>query len=471
MKTTNALIVEAYKQDLINRIRIDVRVEDIVEDLGGIRYTVKKVSKNYYEVEDFDKGKSAKKWLDDQKEMGRDITQFIWVAVEGPDKKKHVFVYGDEGVTKVIDAAFKVQNVDYVKEKNDVLAGYKAIVEDGACPLPKKEEDKEKEVKEDTACPLPEKDKDIEEDKIPIEEPEAGESEEDLEHSDPVAHAEHEASETPEEEAAEHEMEEDSEIKNEDKEKNVSISQLKESIDKNTETNLVTLFNKLVPASGKTGTEEGEIVRAINRLIYRFYNDGDFYNIGYGVETAAPAFLCLEHFANKNKIVELEDSLEKLSNYTSEDEYEKLLDEVGNAVVNYVNSKGEDLVKTNIDMWDFSKDAFRKFDRYEEIEEAVKLPKSPVVPKPKDVTKKVANKIDPKKATGKTCKTGKYEYKSQGFQKLDVAKNKPGSAKAKSFIKKIKSKKKIKEDAPFNGVKSQEKSITEAYIETLKQIE
>jgi len=48
------------------------------------------------------------------------------------------------------------------------------------------------------------------------------------------------------------------------------------------------LFNLLVPGSGRCDTVEGEMLRAINKIIYRFYNDGDMYFEGYGCETAGP---------------------------------------------------------------------------------------------------------------------------------------------------------------------------------------
>ena len=35
------------------------------------------------------------------------------------------------------------------------------------------------------------------------------------------------------------------------------------------------LFNRYVPSSGMASTEYGEIIRGINKLIYRWYNDGD----------------------------------------------------------------------------------------------------------------------------------------------------------------------------------------------------
>lgn len=48
-------------------------------------------------------------------------------------------------------------------------------------------------------------------------------------------------------------------------------------------------FEELVPNSGKADTVAGEIVRATMRIIYRYYNDGDYFFMGYGLETAAPS--------------------------------------------------------------------------------------------------------------------------------------------------------------------------------------
>lgn len=57
-----------------------------------------------------------------------------------------------------------------------------------------------------------------------------------------------------------------------------------------------TLTDKYVPASGKCDTLAGEIIRAINRLVYRFYNDGDtvdrFYGSEYNHSKACDNFLC-----------------------------------------------------------------------------------------------------------------------------------------------------------------------------------
>lgn len=52
------------------------------------------------------------------------------------------------------------------------------------------------------------------------------------------------------------------------------------------------MYNRYVPARGKADTLGGEILRAINRIVYKFYNDGDTvaryyssdYNHSYGAE-------------------------------------------------------------------------------------------------------------------------------------------------------------------------------------------
>ena len=64
---------------------------------------------------------------------------------------------------------------------------------------------------------------------------------------------------------------------------------LKEFIGGDLEKRNESLYDKLVPGMGKADTQEGEMLRAINRIVYRYYNDGDEYIRGYGTETAGPA--------------------------------------------------------------------------------------------------------------------------------------------------------------------------------------
>lgn len=49
------------------------------------------------------------------------------------------------------------------------------------------------------------------------------------------------------------------------------------------------LFATLVPSMGPSLCVEGELLRAIGKIRYRSYNDGDKWYQGYGCETAGPA--------------------------------------------------------------------------------------------------------------------------------------------------------------------------------------
>lgn len=64
------------------------------------------------------------------------------------------------------------------------------------------------------------------------------------------------------------------------------------------------LHDELVPNEGNAKTIAGEIVRAISRLVYRFYNDGDIVGIDYGNETCNGSARYLE-----SKFDELDDKI------------------------------------------------------------------------------------------------------------------------------------------------------------------
>ena len=82
------------------------------------------------------------------------------------------------------------------------------------------------------------------------------------------------------------------------------------------------LYDKYVPAYGKAKTVGGEIVRAVSRIHYRFYNDGDFAGYGYGIETVGSACSYLSGVLcdDGNEIDEL---LDNLINITPEEDHEK----------------------------------------------------------------------------------------------------------------------------------------------------
>ena len=55
-------------------------------------------------------------------------------------------------------------------------------------------------------------------------------------------------------------------------------------------------YDEYVPGCGKAETLAGEIIRAINRIVYRYYNDGDtvdrYYGSEYNHNKACDDFLC-----------------------------------------------------------------------------------------------------------------------------------------------------------------------------------
>lgn len=94
------------------------------------------------------------------------------------------------------------------------------------------------------------------------------------------------------------------------------------------------LYSKLVPPSGPADTIEGETLRAINRIIYRFYNDGDIWFDRYGCETAGPAVTFLRQYSPIDVRPEINQS-ESVDN----DEYEKLLEIILEKILTHIEAQ------------------------------------------------------------------------------------------------------------------------------------
>ena len=114
------------------------------------------------------------------------------------------------------------------------------------------------------------------------------------------------------------------------------------------------LFDKLVPGSGAAETVEGELMRAINRLVYRWYNDGDYFYKGYGAETAGPAHSFL---VNSNQIdFPLQSTLTSTFNKAidaPEEGYERLIKFALEQILDYIEGKDGNYTKSNENMFDY----------------------------------------------------------------------------------------------------------------------
>ena len=110
------------------------------------------------------------------------------------------------------------------------------------------------------------------------------------------------------------------------------------------------LYDKLVPSMGDAETVEGEMLRAINKIIYRWFNDGDKYYEGYGTETAGPAhsFLVNANHPQRSAMVRL------FKEFVSDEEYERMLNDILDVILDHIESRQGDYTKNTLGgMYDY----------------------------------------------------------------------------------------------------------------------
>ena len=145
---------------------------------------------------------------------------------------------------------------------------------------------------------------------------------------------------------------------------NPLTDKLNEAYTPNTE--LEELFDKYVPAQGKADTVGGELIRAINKLLYRYYNDGDVVGMDYGNETCNAAARFLE--ANKK----LEPWASKLWEYAPYKNYESLLNRLAQQVIQVCKQDNLFEIANEEDMDDYDEPSdytCAEDDEYEDEEE------------------------------------------------------------------------------------------------------
>lgn len=117
-----------------------------------------------------------------------------------------------------------------------------------------------------------------------------------------------------------------------------------------TEEKLNELFEELVPVNGKSDTVAGELVRAVERITYRNWNDGDHIGVGYGKETCNPAarFIMARGCATMRKLVE------NMWGIENDDKYDAHVAALELSTITHIKLHPE-LKETpnNEDMWDF----------------------------------------------------------------------------------------------------------------------
>ena len=105
------------------------------------------------------------------------------------------------------------------------------------------------------------------------------------------------------------------------------------------------LFNELVPDYGKADTVAGEIIRAIMRIMYRDYNDGDVFFKGYGLETCAASAQYLINTVGDGLLYD--DFYDIIENDLEDDNYTKAIENIASTIVNYLLENVELMFEPN----------------------------------------------------------------------------------------------------------------------------
>jgi hypothetical protein len=96
-------------------------------------------------------------------------------------------------------------------------------------------------------------------------------------------------------------------------------------------------------------TVEGELLRAINKIVYRYYNDGDYFWCGYGCETTGPAHAYLTQdnpIATKMYEILIE------ATGVEDAAYEAVLNVALDAVLTYIEGRNGQTTPNTKNMWD-----------------------------------------------------------------------------------------------------------------------
>ena len=124
------------------------------------------------------------------------------------------------------------------------------------------------------------------------------------------------------------------------------------------------LFEELVPMTGKADSRAGELVRAVSRLGYRYYNAGEMLGLEYGIESCNLAGRFLDKYGDVN----IKRSVDGLWKHISEESYEAFLQDLIRDTVDYIEAHPELKNEETEDMFDYFRpeyDYYYEEDEYE----------------------------------------------------------------------------------------------------------
>lgn len=84
------------------------------------------------------------------------------------------------------------------------------------------------------------------------------------------------------------------------------------------------ITDKYMPSSGEGETKASQLVTAINKLVYKWYNDGDVYDNTYSMDGWCNDLSSYANWIYKN-YPESQGILENIANIITDEEYEQIL--------------------------------------------------------------------------------------------------------------------------------------------------
>ena len=140
------------------------------------------------------------------------------------------------------------------------------------------------------------------------------------------------------------------------------LDELKENPEIGIEKTIEKLFDIFVPSCGQSDCLGGELIRAIYKIEYRFYNDGDTIGVGYGNETCNAPARFIKTFGNEYA----KDVIENMWGYVWSSGYGHYIELLKDAVLEQIIDNPELLKTETEDMLSFSEESDYDYEEEDE---------------------------------------------------------------------------------------------------------
>ena len=140
------------------------------------------------------------------------------------------------------------------------------------------------------------------------------------------------------------------------------LDELKKNPEIGLEKTIEKLFDIFVPSCGKSDCLGGELIRAIYKIEYRFYNDGDTIGVGYGNETCNAPARFIKTFGNEYA----KDIIGMMWGHVWNSNYGRYIELLKEAVLEQIIDNPELLKTETEDMLSFSEESDYDYEEEDE---------------------------------------------------------------------------------------------------------